>query len=191
MTADVRALGLALGLALAALGLGAAVAALSIGGWGADAWGPRTVPLLAALALLLSGLAVARVRPAPPSPSPSPTAARPPRAVVGEPPAADGPDGAAGTMTGERGNERGNERGVALLLGLAVLYVLGIDRVGYLVATALAAPAAFALFGVRRPLPLLAAAVVVPLALYLAFFRVLGVFPPLGAWFDLTDHLPL
>ena len=80
---------------------------------------------------------------------------------------------------------------VALLLALAVLYVLGIDRVGYLVATALAAPAAFALFGMRRPLPLAVAALAAPLLLHLAFFRVLGVFPPLGAWFDLLDWVPL
>ncbi|MGR3539817.1 MAG: tripartite tricarboxylate transporter TctB family protein [Hasllibacter sp.] len=78
-----------------------------------------------------------------------------------------------------------------LLLGLAVLYVPAIDRVGYLVATALAAPAAFALFGVRGPARLALAATLVPLALHLAFFRLLGVFPPLGAWFDLLDRIPL
>ncbi|MBM2576283.1 tripartite tricarboxylate transporter TctB family protein [Jannaschia sp. Os4] len=83
------------------------------------------------------------------------------------------------------------EARVVLLLALAVLYVLGIDRIGYLLATGLAAPAAFALFGVRKPLRLVATAVAVPLALHLAFFRLLGVFPPLGSWFDLLDWVPL
>ena len=159
MTAEARPLGLA----LAALGVGACVAALSIGGWGADAWGPRTVPLLAALTLVAAGTAIA-----------FPSAAAPPGAAEGKAPSHD-PGGVR----------------VAMLLGLAVLYVLAIDRVGYLVATTLAAPTAFALFGVRRPAVLVAAALLVPLALHLVFFRVLGVFPPLGRWFDLVDHLPL
>ena len=77
------------------------------------------------------------------------------------------------------------------LLGLAILYVPTIDALGYLVATALAAPAAAALFGARRPAVLIAVAIAAPLALHLFFFRILGVFPPMGAWFDLLDHLPL
>ena len=168
-----------LGAALVAVGAASTAAALSIGGWDGE-WGPRTVPLLAAVTLVLSGIAVAR-SPSSPPPLP-PSTARPPRAVEGEPVATPPTPGTEAT---------GGEGGVAWLLALAVLYVLLVDRVGYLVATALAAPAAFALFGVRRPLPLIAAALVVPLALHLAFFRVLGVFPPLGAWFDLTDLLPL
>ena len=126
-----------------------------------DGWGPRTVPLLAAATMAAAGVALMR---APAAPAPARTPADP-----------DAPPG----------------RPVAWLMALAVLYVLGIDRVGYLAATALAAPATFALFGMRRPLPLLAAATVVPLALHLVFFRVLGVFPPLGAWFDLLDWVPL
>lgn len=159
-----------LGLVLLALGALAGASALLIGEWG-GAWGPRTVPLLAAATLALSGVAIARHHP-------SPSAVHPPRAVEGEPgpPASDDP---------------ASERGVALLLGLAILYVLAIDRVGYLIATALTVPATFWLFGVRRPLSLLVAGVAVPLALHLVFFRILGVFPPLGAWFDLLDHLPL
>ena len=77
------------------------------------------------------------------------------------------------------------------LLALAVLYALLLNRIGFLLATTLAAPAAFRLFGVRGPLRLLAAAILLPLALHLLFFRLLGVFPPLGSWFDLLDHLPL
>ena len=163
-----------LGLVLVALGALAGASALLIGPWGSasgGAWGPRTVPLLAAATLALSGVAIARAHP-------SPSAAHPPRAVEGNPVVPEG-DGATA------------ERGVAMLLGLAVLYVLLIDRIGYLLATALAAPAAFWLFGVRRPLRLLVAALAVPLALHVVFFRMLGVFPPLGAWFDPLDHLPL
>ena len=80
---------------------------------------------------------------------------------------------------------------VALLLGLAVLYVAAIDRVGYLLSTALAAPAALTLFGQRRIPVLVAAAIGLPVALHLVFFRLLGVFPPWGVWFDLLDVVPL
>ena len=158
------------GLALAALGIGGGVAALSIGGWGGGAWGARTVPLLASFTLVAGGAAIAF------TPSPSPSAAAPPSAGEGEP------------VPGARD---GAELRVAWLLALAVMYVLAIERLGYLLATTLASPAAFALFGARRPGPLALAAVLVPLALHLVFFRVLGVFPPLGRWFDLLDHLPL
>ncbi len=80
---------------------------------------------------------------------------------------------------------------VPLLLALAIGYVLLIDRTGYLFATALAAPLAFMLFGLRSPFKLLAVALVVPLLLHMVFFRLLAVFPPFGSWFDLTDILPV
>ena len=164
-----------LGLALVGLGLAAGGAALSIGGWGEGAWGPRTLPLLAALALLLSGAAVAL---SPPSASSALAVER---------------DSVAGTGSAPRevDDAASGEWRVGALLALAALYVLAIDRVGYLAATAFAAPAAFRLFGVRRPLALLLAATLVPLLLHLAFFRVLGVFPPLGRWFDLLDVIVL
>ena len=152
------------GLAVAALGAAFAAAALFIGG--ADgAAGPRAVPLLAAATLVAAGAALAFGR--------SGTAS----SIVSTE--------EAGVVDG------GDGRRAAMLLALAVLYVLAIERVGYLAATALAAPAAFALFGVRRPATLLAVAVVVPLALHALFFRLLGVFPPLGAWFDVLDVVPL
>ncbi len=155
-----------LGIALVGLGIAAGSATLSIGGWGSDAWGPRTVPLLASLTIVTAGATIALSLPAKPAPG----------GVGGDVPH-DAEDGAP--------------RRVAWLLCLAVVYVLAIDRVGYLIATSLATPAAFALFGVRRPPALLAAALLVPLALHLVFFRLLGVFPPLGAWFDPLDYLSL
>ena len=157
-----------LGLSLVALGFAAGAAALTIGGWGEGAWGPRTVPLLAAATLALAGVAVAL----------APSTVEPPRAVEGVVAPSSSP------------KDEGEAR-VALLLGLAVLYVLAIDRVGYIAATALASPVVFRLFGARRPLTLVLAAIVLPLALHVAFFRLLGVFPPLGSWFDLLDHVPL
>lgn len=76
-----------------------------------------------------------------------------------------------------------------LLLGGA--YVLAMQRIGFLAATGLVAPLAFALFGVRSWAALLLAAMICPVALFLFFFRLLGVFPPYGAWFDLADRLPV
>ena len=157
-----------LGFVLVAAGLVAGGAALGIGGWG-----PRIVPLLAAASLVASGAAIAGASPR------RGTTAPPPIMVEGEVPDGASPDSPT------------REAAVLWLLGLAVLYVLAIDRVGYLLATALAAPIAFWLFGTRRPLSLLVAATLVPLALHVAFFRLLGVFPPFGQWFDLLDHVPL
>lgn len=167
-----------LGLAIALVGLASAVAVLSIGGWGSGAWGPRTVPLLASLLLVLCGVADALSPPRLPVAGGGVV-----RANEGDPP---------GTAhDGSRDGSLAGDWRVAALLGLAVLYVLAIDRIGYLAATALISPCGFALFGVRRPLTLLAAALVVPLVLHVIFFRLLGVFPPFGRWFDLLDIVPL
>lgn len=78
---------------------------------------------------------------------------------------------------------------IAALLTLAVAYVWAISAVGYLVATALAAPIALWIFGVRSAIGLAAAAVLCPAIYHLVFFELLGVFPPLGHWFDLLDVL--
>ncbi|WP_318167829.1 tripartite tricarboxylate transporter TctB family protein [Roseobacter sp.] len=76
---------------------------------------------------------------------------------------------------------------VAALLVVSVGYVWAISAVGYLIATAAAAPAALAIFGVRYPLRLAAAALLCPLGYHVVFFELLGVFPPLGRYFDLLD----
>lgn len=82
-------------------------------------------------------------------------------------------------------------RAVLSLAVLAVVYVWLMGRVGYLISTAAVVPPALWLFGIRRPLPLLCAAVGFALALHFLFFRALGVFPPVGRWFDLLDLIPV
>jgi len=78
-------------------------------------------------------------------------------------------------------------RNAALMLVLALAYHQATGWVGYLLATAGAAPLIFALFGIRRIGALAAAAALCPLALYLVFFKGLNIFLQRGAWFDLLD----
>lgn len=75
---------------------------------------------------------------------------------------------------------------LALFL-LSIAYVWSISVVGYLLSTAVAAPLALYIFGVRNPIGLCAAAVLCPAIYHTVFFVALGVFPPLGRWFDLLD----
>ncbi|WP_299556088.1 tripartite tricarboxylate transporter TctB family protein [uncultured Tateyamaria sp.] len=83
--------------------------------------------------------------------------------------------------------ERKHLPAIAALLILSVAYVWMISALGYLVATALAAPAALWVFGVRSAAGLGAAALLCSIAYHLVFFKLLGVFPPLGRYFDLLD----
>ena len=206
------------GLVLAGLGVAAGVAALGIGeGLDAASWGPRTVPLIAAAALIAAGLADAASagtdasntstgtapevdsrsghvapgsgRSAVPASSFGVMSAVSSKAVsdVGTPPLADSDFAESGASAVPSSDDR---RLPWALLALAVLYVLLMGRAGYLVSTALTAPAAFALFGLRRPAALLAAALLCPTVLHVAFFVFLGVFPPRGAWFDTLGWLP-
>ncbi|MFL4471103.1 tripartite tricarboxylate transporter TctB family protein [Tateyamaria armeniaca] len=69
---------------------------------------------------------------------------------------------------------------LALLL-LSVAYVWSISVVGYLLSTAVAAPLALVIFGVRNPIGLCAAAVLCPALYHGVFFVALGVFPPWAA----------
>lgn len=73
------------------------------------------------------------------------------------------------------------------LIALSVGYTLGVTWFGYLVATAVAAPVAFYLFGIRSKAGLLCAFFLCPVIFHLVFFYGLGVFPPYGLWFDLLD----
>lgn len=75
------------------------------------------------------------------------------------------------------------------LLALALGYVWLISKIGYLFSTGIVAPLALWIFGIRRPVGLLIAAVLCPAIYHLIFFELLGVFPPYGAWIDLLDIL--
>lgn len=74
-----------------------------------------------------------------------------------------------------------------LLLGLIVVYLLLIGKLGYLISTGLVIPAALWLFGIRRLAGLAFAAFAAPITFHLIFFKAMGVPPPYGAWFDLLD----
>lgn len=78
-------------------------------------------------------------------------------------------------------------RAIAGLLVLALAYTFMIGAVGYLASTAIVAPLALILFGIRDWRGLLAAAILCPAIYHLIFFEALGVFPPYGRWFDLLD----
>ncbi len=77
-------------------------------------------------------------------------------------------------------------RVIALLI-VSIAYIWLIGRFGYLLSTAVAAPLALWLFGIRKRIGLAAAAILCPAIYHLLFFEALGVFPPLGDWFDLLD----
>lgn len=78
---------------------------------------------------------------------------------------------------------------IAQLLTVGVVYVFLIDKFGFLIATATATPVVFFLFGLRSRFGLALTAIAVPVGLHVIFFELLGLFPPLGQWFDLIDVL--
>ena len=71
----------------------------------------------------------------------------------------------------------------------ALVYQQAITLFGYELPTAIAAPLALWMFGVRSVTGLMLAAVLCPLIFHLVFFRLLGVFPPYGEVFNPTDLL--
>ena len=75
------------------------------------------------------------------------------------------------------------------LAGLAVVYPQTIQWFGYLLPTAVTAPLALAVFGVRHPLYFVLAGLLCPVGFHIVFFEMLGVFPPYGEIFDLGDWL--
>lgn len=85
---------------------------------------------------------------------------------------------------GQDAGEAGGSWAPWQMLAVAFGYLMLMTKVGYLVSTALAAPAALWVFGVRSPVGLLAAALLCPLAYHLLFFVLLGTFPPYGDWVD-------
>lgn len=78
----------------------------------------------------------------------------------------------------------GRSWNVVGLIAVSIAYYGAILHFGYELPTAIAAPLALWLFGMRRPLGLLAAAALCPLVFHLIFFKGLGVFPPFGEIFD-------
>lgn len=83
----------------------------------------------------------------------------------------------------------GPARDTLALLVLVFGYIWLIGKVGYLLSTAVAAPLALWLFGIRKPTGLLLATILAPLSYHIIFFKLLGIFPPYGSWFDLLDLL--
>ena len=83
----------------------------------------------------------------------------------------------------------GDSAKVIALAALGVLYIWMISQIGYLAASPPVVAAALYLFGIRRRITLIISAIVVPLALHVFFFRLLGAFPPLGDRFDILDQL--
>ncbi len=75
------------------------------------------------------------------------------------------------------------------LMAVAIAYVWLITKIGYLFSTAVAAPLAMWMFGMRSPLGLIATAILCPAVYHFIFFELLGVFPPYGEWIDLLDIL--
>lgn len=78
---------------------------------------------------------------------------------------------------------------VLILIVLAVLYHQAIIRFGYELPTAAVGPLVLWLFGVRNKAGLLISILLYPVIFHLLFFKMLGVFPPLGTVFDLLEYL--
>lgn len=82
---------------------------------------------------------------------------------------------------------RGFVRVSAPLLVLLFSYVALLNGFGYLLATVLAAPAAFLLFGNRGPLQVLVLPIMLAVLFYVLFFHLLGMFDPPGTVLDLSQ----
>jgi len=131
-------------------------------------WGPRAFPVLAAIAVVLAGAVVlwSGLRGA---------------ADARSEPAAPGP-----TLPDAGGSALTSVLGLILV---ASGYIWLLDKIGYLLATALATPFAFWLYGVRRPVSLIAATILCPIIYQIVFIELMRVFPPRGEWIDLVDLL--
>ena len=147
--------------------------------------GPRFVPQVVAGLLVAGGLALA-LRPrsggaAVPEDVPADDAAPAPLSPPGE----EGPP--AGSATGD-GAPTSPLPALALPV-MGLLYVAAIPWVGYLAATLPAAAAALWLFGARRPVFALLAALGLTAAMQAVFVELMGVFLPRGRLLDLAAWL--
>lgn len=80
-------------------------------------------------------------------------------------------------------------RDVIILFIIAVLYQQSFNWFGYILPTAIVAPLALYMFGVRSPLGLSLSVVLCPLVFHVIFFMLLGVYPPYGEVFDLNEFI--
>ena len=78
---------------------------------------------------------------------------------------------------------------VLSLVILAVVYQQAILKFGYELSTAIVGPIVLWLFGVRNKVGVVLSVILFPLVFHLLFFKLLGVFPPIGEIFDLLDYL--
>lgn len=153
------------GLVMVAVGLGLFAASFGIDVRGQGGIAPRVFPMAGALLIALLGAV---------------------QAGLGAARAAPEPEDQAAAGAGVRDHAQ-DAWHIAGLLALSAAYVIGINYFGYLVSTAVAAPIALRLFGVRSIPGIAVAAVLCPAIYHLVFFVGLGVFPPYGLWFDLLD----
>ncbi|MBN3564335.1 tripartite tricarboxylate transporter TctB family protein [Aliamphritea spongicola] len=87
------------------------------------------------------------------------------------------------------GQSNQGARDVIILFIIAVLYQQSFSWFGYLLPTAIVAPVALYMFGVRSPLGLALSVILCPLAFHIIFFMLLGVYPPYGEVFDLNEFI--
>ena len=78
---------------------------------------------------------------------------------------------------------------VLSLVILAVLYQQAILKFGYELSTAIIGPAVLWMFGVRNKGGIVLSIILFPLGFQFLFFKLLGVFPPIGDILDLMDYL--
>ncbi|MEE9333515.1 MAG: tripartite tricarboxylate transporter TctB family protein [Granulosicoccaceae bacterium] len=78
---------------------------------------------------------------------------------------------------------------VVLLFVISIIYQQSLRWFGYVLPTAIVAPVLLYSFGVRSWVGLALSIIVCPLAFHLIFFKLLGVFPPVGEVFDLLGKL--
>lgn len=98
-------------------------------------------------------------------------------------------DALRNTHTETTGQSNQGARDVIILFIIAVLYQQSFSWFGYLLPTAIVAPLALYLFGVRSPAGLALSVVLCPLAFHVIFFMLLGVYPPYGEVFDLNEFI--
>lgn len=73
---------------------------------------------------------------------------------------------------------------VLMIVGVGIAYVYALDAVGYFLATLAFSPLAFAAFGGRGLRGTVLPGILSTVAIYLIFFRLLGIYDPPGKYID-------